>query len=93
MGWPRDWCSGQVLDPNAVLDSFGRFTTDGACEFIASRLEQGEDVHVIEMAEPHGAGRGYVMKIDVGSQDGRNLYVKVQLGQGKIAGRSFQYDK
>ena len=45
------------------------------------------------MQEPRGAGRGYVMKIDVGSPDGRKLYVKVQLGEGKIVGRSFHYDK
>ena len=56
-------------------------------------LERGEEVHVIEMKEPRGAGRGYVMKIDVGAPDGRKLYVKVQLGQGKIVGRSFHYDK
>lgn len=93
LGWPRDWRPGQVRNPNAVLDDFNCFTLDSAWEFIASRLEDGEDVEVIDMKEPRGAGKGYVMKIDVESDDGRRLYVKVQLGQGKIVGRSSHYDK
>ena len=79
--------------PNAVLDSFSAFNPDSACEFLASRLECGEYVDVIQMKEASGAGRGCVMKIEFGSDDGRKLDVRVQSGHGRIVGRSSRYDK
>ena len=58
---------------------------------IATRLENGEEVEVIELNQPKGA-KGYVMLIDLGS-DVPDLYVKLQLGNGKIFGRSFHYSE
>ena len=65
------------------------FTDAAAREFIASRLEDGHPVEVVELRKPAGA-TGYVMKIDI--EPARPiLYVKLQLGSGKIIGRSFHY--
>ena len=67
------------------------FTDSTAWEFIARRLECGEDVEVIELDKPKGA-KGYVMTIAL--QPGvPALYVKLQLGSGKIIGRSFHYSE
>ena len=43
------------------------------------------------LRKPRGA-KGYVMKIDL-EPGGVPLYVKVQLGAGKIIGRSFHYSE
>ena len=86
---PTDWRPGQVRNPAGVLDT--HFTDAAAWEFIASRLEDGHPVEVVELRKPAGA-KGYVMKIDI--EPGRpHLYVKLQLGSGKIIGRSFHYSK
>ena len=84
---PTDWRPGQVRNPNGILDT--HFTDAAAWEFIASRLEDGHPVEIVELRKPAGA-TGYVMKIDI--EPGRpQLYVKLQLGSGKIIGRSFHY--
>ena len=73
---PTDWRPGQVRNP-------------AAWELIASRLEEDHPVEIVELRKPAGA-TGYVMKIDI--EPGRpRLYVKLQLGSGKIIGRSFHY--
>ena len=72
-----------------MLDT--HFTPSTAWELIATRLENGEEVEVIELNQPRGA-KGYVMLIDLGS-DVPDLYVKLQLGAGKIFGRSFHYSE
>ena len=86
---PTDWRPGQVRNPNGMLDTY--FTEATAWEFIASKLEGDHPVEVIELRKPAGA-KGYVMKIDIEPRQPR-LYVKLQLGSGKVIGRSFHYSK
>ena len=84
---PTNWCPGQVRNPHGTLDRY--FTKAGAWEFIATRLEAGHPVEIVELRKPPGA-KGYVMKIDI--EPGQpQLYVKLQLQSGKIIGRSFHY--
>lgn len=85
---PTDWRPGKVRNPEGLFDTF---TDPTAWEFVASRLEAGEEVEVIELRQPPGA-KGYVMKIDLGAGV-PTLYVKLQLGAGKIIGRSFHYSE
>ncbi len=83
------WRPTEVYNPDGVLDT--HFTDATAWEFIASRLEAGEDVEVMTLQRPKGA-KGYVMKIDLGP--GRpELYVKLQMGPKKVIGRSFHYSE
>ena len=84
---PTDWRPGQVRNPNGILDTY--FTDAAAWEFIASTLEDGHSVEIVELRKPAGA-KGYVMKIDI-EPGWPQLYVKLQLGAGKIIGRSFHY--
>lgn len=86
---PTDWRPHQVLNPDGDLDT--HFTDTTAWELIATRLEQGQHVKVIELQKPRGR-KGYVMSIDLGT-DTPNLYVKLQLGSGQIIGRSFHYSE
>ena len=78
-----------ATNPQGTLDS--HFTDSTAWDFIAERIEAGEEVKVIELEKPPGA-QGVVMRIDLGS-DVPTLYVKLQLGAGKIIGRSFHNSK
>jgi len=82
-----DWRPGQVRNPDGILDRY--FTDTAAWELIADRLEAGHPVEIVELRKPPGA-TGYVMKIDI-EPDQHPLYVKLQLGSGKIIGRSFHY--
>ena len=84
---PTKWQPGQVRNPCGILDRY--FTDAAAWELIASKLEDGHPVEVIELEHPRGR-TGYVMKIELDPED-RVLYVKLQLGAGKIIGRSFHY--
>ena len=54
-------------------------------------LEDGHPVEVMRLDKPPGA-KGYVMKIDI-EPDRPKLYIKLQLGSGKIIGRSFHYSE
>lgn len=84
---PTDWRPGQVRNPDGVLDMY--FTSLTAWDLIATRLEEGEEVDVIELRQPKGA-KGYVMRIDLGPEVPK-LYVKLQMRGGVIFGRSFHY--
>ena len=86
---PTDRRPGQVRNPDGVLDTF--FTDAAAWEFIAERLDDGHPIETVELRKPPGA-TGYVMKIDIES-DRPQLYIKLQLGSGKIIGRSFHYSE
>lgn len=86
---PTKWCPGQVRNPDGVLDSY--FTDISAWEFVAAMLENGHPVEVMRLDKPPGA-KGYVMKIDI-EPDKPKLYIKLQLGSGKIIGRSFHYSE
>ena len=84
---PTKWQPGQIRNPRGLLD--GYFTDAAAWDLIASKLEDGHPVEVIELEHPKGR-TGYVMKIELDPED-RALYVKLQLGSGKIIGRSFHH--
>lgn len=84
---PIDWRPGQVRNPHGLLDDC--FTDGSAWEYIATMLENGHPVEIVQLHKPAGA-EGYVMKIDI--EPGKPLlYIKLQLGSGKIIGRSFHY--
>ena len=84
---PTDWRPGQVRNPDGILDT--HFTGATAWELIASRLEDGHPVESVALRKPPGA-TGFVMKIDIEPRHPK-LYIKLQLGSGKIIGRSFHY--
>ena len=88
-GRPIDWRPRDVRNPDGLLDT--HFTLATAWELIADRLERGQEVTVIELNQPKGR-KGYVMSIDMGP-DVPSLYVKLELGSGKIIGRSFHYSE
>lgn len=85
-GWPSDWRPRSVVDPRSATSDF--FTDAGAWEFIAELLDGGHPLHPVQLEEPPGR-TGYVMKVDL--KDERRLYIKLQLGTGKVIGRSFHY--
>lgn len=78
-----------MRNPEGSVDGF--FADETARTFIADRLDQGEDVQVKVLDKPP-ARKGYVMKIDIGS-DVPRLYIKLELGSGRVWGRSFHYDR
>ena len=84
---PTDWRPGTVVNPDGVLDT--HFTDAAAWEFIATTIESGHQIEIVELRKPPGA-KGYVMKINL-QPDQPQLYIKLQLGPGKIIGRSFHY--
>lgn len=86
---PTVWRPDQVRNPDGVLDQY--FNDETAWELIAQKLEAGHPVEEIELKKPPGK-KGYVMKIQL-EPDQPLLYVKLQMGSGKIFGRSFHYDR
>ena len=86
---PTDWRPGQVRNPLGSLD--GYFTDAAAWDLIASKLEEGHEVEVVQLREPPGR-TGYVMKIEL-EADKPLLYVKLELGSGRVFGRSFHYSE
>ena len=86
---PTKWRPGEVRDPKGMLAT--HFTDAAAWELIASKLENGHEVETVELTKPPGA-TGYVMMIDL-EPDYDPLYIKLQLGPGKIIGRSFHYSE
>ena len=66
-------------------------TTTSAWELIASTLADGHPVEILELRKPPGT-RGYVMLIDI-ELDQPQLYVKLELGSGRVFGRSFHYSE
>lgn len=84
---PTDWRPGQVRNPAGLLDT--HFTDAAAWELIASRIEDGHALEIVPLDKPQGA-KGYVMKIALEPAQ-PELYIKLQLGSGKIIGRSFHY--
>ncbi|MCY4326039.1 MAG: hypothetical protein OXC53_00400 [Rhodobacteraceae bacterium] len=86
---PTDWRPSQVRNPNDVLDT--HFTDASAWELIATMLEKGHLIEEVTLHKPRGA-TGYVMQIDLDPRQAQ-LYVKLQLGSGKIIGCSFHYSE
>ena len=84
---PTKWRPWEVRNPADELSA--PFTEASAWELIASKLENGHDVEVVELRKPKGK-RGYVMRIEL-EPAAPKLYVKLELGSGRIFGRSFHY--
>jgi hypothetical protein len=62
-----------------------------AWELIASQLEDGVVLNEIELLQPPGKkAYWFTFQIATGHPD---VYVKLQLGAGKVIGRSFHYSK
>lgn len=81
-GRPCRWRPDLVRHP----ESGQQFTTKSAWEFIVDLLESGHSMDEIELRKPPGR-KGYVMQFS--AKDTPSIYVKLQLGDGKIIGRSF----
>ena len=84
---PTDWRPESVHNPSGILDS--HFTKESAWELIATQLENGCEVKTIELHAPRG-NKGYVIELQLSASE-PTLYIKIQLGSGKIIGRSFHY--
>lgn len=76
-----------MIDPETTLP----FGDAGAWELIADRLEAGEELTEIELQKPRGK-KAYVMKIPLAPNSPR-VYVKLQLGAGKVIARSFHVEQ
>lgn len=85
---PIRWQPEQVANPQSLGMPF---SSAAAWDLIASSLEGGHPVEVIELNKPPGA-TGYVMKIEI-EPNQPQLYVKLEMGAGKIFGRSFHYSE
>jgi hypothetical protein len=82
---PSSWEPHRVINPN---DREGRsFSPAGAWEFIADALEAGEELAEITLDKPAGKS-AFVMKLRIHATKPR-LYIKLELGSGKVIGRSF----
>ncbi|MXW06584.1 MAG: hypothetical protein F4X56_00185 [Gammaproteobacteria bacterium] len=86
---PTDWRPESVRRPDGEFNT--HFNSSSAWEFIATQLESGCEVEIVNLQKPPGK-KAYVMTLDLGNSE-RELYVKVQLGSGKIIGRSFHYSE
>ncbi|MCP4655336.1 MAG: hypothetical protein GY856_07950 [bacterium] len=75
----------QVRDPA----SGESFTEAGAWHFIADLLESGHPIDEVVLRKPPGK-LAYAMIVDLAPGQPA-LYVKLQLGSGKVIGRSFHY--
>lgn len=82
---PKEWRPGSVIDPSSNQP----FTNQGAKDFVVGLLESDHPLEEITLDTPPEK-KGYVMR--VGTKSGR-IYIKLELGSGKIIGRSFHYDK
>jgi hypothetical protein len=84
---PTKWNVYQVRNPETELP----FTDESAWEFIAQLLEQGHPLIATQLRKPPNA-IGYEMLVVL--EDKRpKLYVKLQLGAGRVIGRSFHYSE
>ena len=84
---PTDWRPHEVRDAAGGLSP--TYTDGRAWELIATRLDEGHEVEVVNLRKPPGA-KSYVMKIALG-HDEPTLYVKLQLRGRQVVGRSFHY--
>jgi hypothetical protein len=81
---PCDWRPRSVIDPSTSQP----FNADGAWEYIADQFESGHPFEPVLLEKPPGR-TGYVFTKLM--PNGRTLYVKVQLLNGVVSGRSFHY--
>lgn len=82
---PTEWRPREVTNPESGLP----FTEPSAWELIASLLESGHPLEEVVLRQPPGK-KAYVMLVDLGPTCPA-LYIKLQLGNGKVICRSFHY--
>ena len=80
---PSEWCPHTVTNP----EDGQPFTDAAAWELVADLLDGQEPLEEVELNHPPGK-TGYVMVPCIAE---RKVYIKFQLGAGKILGRSFHY--
>lgn len=86
LGWPREWRPYAIINPKTG-EPFGDAE---AWDFVADLLEDASiTVEEVQLQSPPGK-KGYVIQTLLNA---RGVYVKVQLGSGKIIGRSFHYSE
>ena len=67
------------------------FTDVGAWEFIVDCLNSNCPIEVITLDKPEGKP-GYVMRVKP-RPDSCIIYIKLELGSGKVIARSFHYSE
>lgn len=82
-GYPFNWHPLELRDPRTQQTFTGR----GAWGFILELLEADEPLGEVPLKAPPGRV-AYVMKVKLETY-ARRLYVKIQLGTGRVIGRSF----
>ena len=82
---PTRWNPFQVVNPESGFP----FGDAGAWDLIVQHLESGHPLECVELDKPPGK-KGYVMMITL-TVDRPPLYVKLQIGEGCVLGRSFHY--
>ena len=86
---PTDWNPNSVRNP---LSEMGlTFTNPEAWEFVATKLEDGHPIKVVQLVREPGRD-ALVMNIDLG-EGIPSLYVKLQPQSGRIFGWSFHYSE
>ena len=86
LGWPRQWRPYEIMNPKTGEP----FTDPEAWDLVADLL-QDVSIALEEVLLDSPPGKtGYVVEAALNE---RSLYVKVQLGAGKIIGRSFHYSE
>ena len=85
VGSPTEWAPYQVLNPESGIP----FSGPGAWRLVVNLLESGEPLQEVTLSHPPGA-KAYVMLVRL-DPAGPEIYIKIQLGRGKIIGRSFHY--
>ena len=87
---PTDWRPGQVRNPERGA-RYPLYRCPRHGNSSRHGLRTGTRSRQWNCAQPKGA-TGYVLKIDL-EPSRPQLYVKLQLGSGKIIGRSFHYSE
>lgn len=84
---PTEWKPQTVNNPSSPLGI--TFSDEAAWNLIVSHLESGHEVKSVALKQPPNR-IGYSMLIEL-ERDRPRLYVKLELGSGRVFGRSFHY--
>ena len=84
---PTEWRPYEVLNPDTGLP----FTSSSAWALIGDLLERGHPMQEIVPRKPPGK-RAYVLVVELDPAFAP-LYIKLQLGNGKVICRSFHYSQ
>jgi hypothetical protein len=82
---PTQWQPNSVINPQDGQP----FTDAGAWEFVADHLDSGHPITPVVLENPPGKV-AYELVVSIGDSE---LYVKLELGSGRVIGRSFHYSE